>query len=250
MNSILVKFVLQWADNSMVLGQQLAEWCGHGPQLEQDIAITNISLDLIGEARNLYSYAATIEGNGRDEDYYPFLRKEQYFYNVLLVEQPNTDWAFTIVRQFMYDTFHYCFLEAMTESTDAQLAAIAAKSVKESKYHLKYSTDWMLRLGDGTTISHSKMQHALDGMYKFYDECFVPSNDELLLMNEGISVDLEMIRTKAVKIFDQVIKESTLTMPKTTVKRTGGKTGRHSEHLGFILSTMQYMQRAYPSMKW
>jgi ring-1,2-phenylacetyl-CoA epoxidase subunit PaaC len=250
MEAPLVKFILQWADNSMVLGQRLAEWCGHGPQLEQDIAITNISLDLIGEARNLYSYAASIEGNGRDEDYYPFLRTEQSFYNVLLVEQPNTDWAYTIVRQFMYDSFHFYFLEAMTESQDAQLAAIAAKSVKEARYHLKYSSDWMLRLGDGTTVSHDKMQAAMDGMYKFYDECFVPSNAELLMMNDGISTDLDAVREKAAQIFHQVIEESTLILPQTTVRRTGGKEGKHSEYLGFMLATMQYTQRVYPGAEW
>lgn len=234
----------------MILGQRLAEWCGHGPQLEQDIAITNISLDLIGEARNLYSYAAAVEGNGRNEDYFPFLRKEQSFYNLLLVEQPNVDWAYTIVRQFMYDTFHYFFLEAMTESKDLQLAAIAAKSVKESRYHLKYSTDWMKRLGDGTEVSHDKMQAALDVMYKFYGECFVPSNEELLLMNDGISVDLEKIKEKANNLYTKVIEESTLKLPNTNVRRSGGKEGKHSEHLGYMLATMQYMQRVYPGVVW
>jgi ring-1,2-phenylacetyl-CoA epoxidase subunit PaaC len=250
MKEALLKFILQWADNSMILGQRLSEWCGHGPQLEQDIAITNISLDLIGEARNLYNYAATLEGNGKDEDYYPFWRKEQSFYNVLLVEQPNVDWAFTIVRQFMYDTFHYHFLDAMTKSKDEQLAAIATKSMKEARYHLKYSSDWMKRLGDGTEVSHDKIQKALDGMYKFYDECFLPSNEELLLLNEGIAVDLEQIKKQSLSVFEEIVAVSTLSITPTNVKRTGGKNGRHSEHLGYILATMQYMQRAYPGLEW
>jgi ring-1,2-phenylacetyl-CoA epoxidase subunit PaaC len=250
MKDTLLKFVLQWADCSMILGQRLSEWCGHGPALEQDIAITNISLDLIGEARNLYQYAAEIEGNNRDEDYYPFLRKEKEFYNFLLVEQPNTDWAFTIVRQFMFDTYHYFFLVEMAQSQDERLAAIASKSMKEARYHLKFSSDWMLRLGDGTQLSHQKMQTALDGLYKFYDEMFVPSNEESVLINQNISADLQNIKSKAQPILENIIHEATLNIPQTNVRRTGGKNGNHSEFLGFILSTMQSMQRTYPGMEW
>jgi ring-1,2-phenylacetyl-CoA epoxidase subunit PaaC len=246
----LLKYILQWADNTMILGQRLSEWCGHGPALEQDIAITNIALDLIGEARNLYQYAAKIEGNGRDEDHYPFIRKEQEFYNVLLVEQPNMDWAVTIVRQFMFDTFHYYFLEEMANSKDEQLAAIAAKSLKEARYHLRFSSEWMVRLGDGTDVSHKKMQAAVTLLYKFYDEMFTPSNEDLLLINDAIAADLIEIKTKATAVFLKVLKEATLVLPVTNVKRSGGKSGIHSEHMGFLLSTMQYMQRAYPDMEW
>ncbi len=250
MDKNLLKFVLQWADNSMILGQRLSEWCGHGPQLEQDIAITNIALDLIGEARNLYQYAAKIEGENRDEDYYPFLRKENEFYNLLLVEQPNTDWAFTIVRQHMFDTFHYFFLEAMQDSADSQLAAIAAKSLKEARYHLRYSSEWMIRLGDGTEESHLKMQKALDTLYKFYNEAFHPSNEDQLLMNDNIAFDLSLIKAKANQSFQQTIEESTLKIPQSANSREGGKNGNHSEHLGYILATMQYMQRTYPEAQW
>lgn len=245
-----IKFLLEWADNVMILGQRLSEWCGHGPILEQDIAITNIALDLIGEARNIYQYTASLENNGRTEDYYPFLRLEQQFYNVLLVEQPNTDWAYTIVRQNMFDTFHYYKLLQLKECSDETIAAIATKSLKEVTYHLRYSSEWMVRLGDGTEESHAKMQKALDDLYKFYDELFETSSAEAQLISTGILPSNEEVKINAVQKLNETIATSTLTLPQKVVGRTGGKKGIHSEHMGYILSTMQYMQRAYPEASW
>ena len=169
----LLRYILQWADNSLIIGHRLAEWCGHGPVLEQDIAMTNIALDLIGEARNLYQYAAEIEGN-KTEDDYPYQRKENEFYNCLLTELPNGHFGDTIVRHFLYDTFHYFFLEEMKSSSDEQLSLIARKSFKEVSYHLDFSGKWMLRLGDGTEESHKKVQQALNDIWIYGQEFFMP----------------------------------------------------------------------------
>lgn len=245
-----IKFLLEWADNVMILGQRLSEWCGHGPILEQDIAITNIALDLIGEARNLYQYTASLEGNNKSEDYYPFLRLEQQFYNVLLVEQPNTDWAYTIVRQNMFDTFHYYKLLQLKECGDETIAAIATKSLKEVTYHLRYSSEWMIRLGDGTEESHNRMQKALNDLYKFFDELFEISESEQILVQTGIIQDGNEVKSNAIKKFNETINTATLSLPQNVVGRSGGKKGIHSEHMGYILSTMQYMQRAYPEASW
>ena len=245
-----IKFLLEWADNVMILGQRLSEWCGHGPILEQDIAITNIALDLIGEARNIYQYTASLENNGRTEDYYPFLRLEQQFYNVLLVEQPNTDWAYTIVRQNMFDTFHYFKLLQLKECSDETIAAIATKSLKEVTYHLRYSSEWMMRLGDGTEESHAKMQKALNDLYKFFDELFERSESEQFLIQEGVIQADNDLKSDVLKKFNDTASAATLLIPQNVVGRTGGKKGIHSEHMGYILTTMQYMQRTYPEASW
>ncbi|MBK8698664.1 MAG: phenylacetate-CoA oxygenase subunit PaaC [Saprospiraceae bacterium] len=245
-----LKFILQWADNSMILGQRLSEWCGHGPVLEHDIALTNIALDLIGEARYLYQYAAVLEANGKSEDDYPFLRKEQEFFNVLLVEQPNEDWAVTMVRQFMFDCHHLHFLNGMSGSDDPHLSEIALKTAKEARYHLKYSSDWVIRLGDGTAESKTRMQDALDKLAKFQNELFIPGEAEVEMIKVGICPDMGSIREKAFATFDEVIKEAGLTFAKPAVGRSGGKNGIHSEHMGYLLATMQYMQRTYPGLDW
>lgn len=244
------KFILQWADNAMILGQRLSEWCGHGPILEQDIAITNIALDLIGEARYLYQLLAKEEGGSVTEDDYPFLRKEQSFYNLLLVEQPNEDWAFTIVRQCIFDHFHFHFLLEMKNSADPALAAIAEKTLKEARYHLKYSSEWLIRLGDGTDESHQKMQNALQTMVKLVGEAYEPVEADLAMLEAGIGPDLSKIKEKALSDLKQVVTQSTLVWPNQQFDRTGGKNGSHSEHLGYILATMQYMQRSYPGVEW
>ncbi len=242
------KFILQWADNSMILGQRLSEWCGHGPVLEQDIAITNIALDLIGEARYLYQILAVEEG--KSEDDYPFMRKEAEFYNLLLVEQPNEDWAYTIVRQCIYDHFHYHFLAAVSRSKDEELAAIAVKSLKEVRYHLKFSSEWLIRLGDGTEESHQKMQNALNVMAKFASEAFLSSEADLWMLENCGEPDLAKLKETADKDLLEVIREATLSWPNQQTVRRGGKAGIHSEHLGYLLATMQYMQRTYPGMEW
>ncbi|HMQ06290.1 MAG TPA: phenylacetate-CoA oxygenase subunit PaaC [Saprospiraceae bacterium] len=245
----LIRYILQWADNSMILGQRLGEWCGHGPVLEQDIAITNIALDLIGEARNLYQYAARLEIN-KSEDDYPFLRKEREFLNVQLVELPNRDFAYTISRQFLYDVFHFHFLQQMMESNDKDLAAIAAKSIKEVQYHLDYSTDWLIRLGDGTVESHHKMQKALNDHYPWSDEFFIATNADLWATENIGGPDLTNLKTEVNNYRTMIINKATLQLPEMNYTHRGGKEGIHTEHMGFILADLQYMQRTYPGVQW
>lgn len=236
------------ADNSMILGHRLGEWCGHGPVLEQDIALTNIALDIIGEARNYYAYLAELEG--KKEDDYPMLRNERLFKNVLLVEQSNGNWGDTMMRQLMFDCWHYFHLEQMTNSRDERLGAIAKKSIKEANYHLSFSSKWVIRLGDGTEESHQKMQNALDSLLPYFDEFFISSYFESYCYNEGISPDLNIVKTKANTKFNEVIDLATLSLPQNIFTKKGGKSGIHSEHLGFILTEMQYLQRAYPGVTW
>lgn len=250
-NAILKDYLLHLADNSMILGQRNAEWCGHGPVLEQDIALTNIALDLIGEARSLYQYAAELSGDGQTEDSVAFLRDVLAYKNLLLVEQPNTDWAYTICRQFFYDAFHYYVLEALAEEAkDGRLADIARKSMKEAAYHLKWSSEWMIRLGDGTAVSHEKMQNAVNGLWEFTGELFMPSETEAEAFKAGIGADLKMIATIWQNKVNDVLQEATLKKPESAYMQKGGKIGHHSEHLGYILAEMQYLQRAYPGAEW
>ena len=246
----LLKYVLQLADNAMILGQRLAETCGHGPILEQDIAITNISLDLIGEARVLYQYAAEIEGDGKTEDDYPYKRDVRDWQNILLVEQPNGHFGHVIMRQFMFDCYHYFHLKAMTNSSDERLSQIAAKTIKEATYHLKYSSEWVIRLGDGTEESHGKMQEALNDRIRFFDEAFIPSKIEKDESLVGISVDCESIRDLAWEKFSTVCQKANLTIPEVKFPQKGGKDGLHTEHFGYLLSEMQFLQKSYPNSNW
>ena len=245
-----LKYILRIADNALVLGQRLGEWCGHGPILEQDIALTNFSLDYIGQARNLFTYAGELEGKGQMEDDFAFLRDEDKFYNALLVEQPNGDWGQTIIRQFLFDAFNYYFHQALCKSSDAQLAAIAAKSLKEISYHLRFSSEWVIRLGDGTELSHQKMQTALDSLWMFSGELLQADEVDEEMATAGIGVNLESIRP----FYEQKIKEifnlATLSIPENTWMQKGGKQGQHTEHLGHLLSEMQYLQRSYPGLEW
>lgn len=245
-----LQYVLQLADNAMILGQQLGELCGHGPVLEQDIALTNISLDLIGEARILYQYAAEIEGQGKTEDDYPFKRDVLDWRNLLIVEQPNGHFGHTIVRQFMFDCYHYYHLKELSNSADEHLSLIAQKTLKEATYHLKYSSEWMIRLGDGTPESHQKMQEALTDRITYFDEAFIPSKIENEESISSIVVDVEKIKPLAWNKFESVCEQATLTIPPVEYPQKGGKNGLHSEHLGYILSDLQFLQRAYPNSSW
>ncbi|MFM9950269.1 MAG: 1,2-phenylacetyl-CoA epoxidase subunit PaaC [Saprospiraceae bacterium] len=244
------EYLLRLGDNALILGQRLGEWCGHGPVLEQDIAITNIALDLIGQSRSLLEHAGSLEGKGRNEDDLAFLRDAWDFRNVLLVEQPNQDWAFTIVRQFLFDAFHYPLLLQLSESSDEHLAAIAKKSIKEVAYHLRYSSEWMIRLGDGTEVSHQKMQAALDELWMYSGESTTPDEVDLLVAEAGIGANLELVQRAYAEKVNAVLHEATLQKPVGDWMQRGGKTGSHSEYLGFILAEMQFMQRAYPGQKW
>lgn len=246
----LLDFTLQLADDVMILGHRLSEWTGHGPVLEQDIALSNIALDLVGKARNCYQYAAKQEGSGKTEDDYPYKRDVLDWKSVLLVEQKNEDFGHTIVRQFLFDCYHYYHLEALSNSTDEQMTFIGAKSLKEARYHLQYSSEWMLRLGDGTEESHSRMQKALDDKIHYFEELFIPTEAETRLVESGVAPDLSLIRDKAFAKMNTVVKESTLVLPEKIYKQKGGRKGVHTEHMGYILAELQYMQKTYPNMVW
>jgi ring-1,2-phenylacetyl-CoA epoxidase subunit PaaC len=246
----LYKYILRIADDSLILGQRQSEMCGHGPILEEDIAQTNIALDLIGQATALYEYAATFTNGEKSSDDIAFLRFDREYSNLLLVEQPNGDFGQTIVRNWIFDTFRVLFFEELTKSKDTQLAAIAEKSLKETRYHWKHSSEWLIRLGDGTEESHNRTQDALNRLWKYSDEVFYMDEIEKELIEQGIAVDLNTIRQKFIDKINYVLLESTLTLPSNDWKQSGGRLGKHTEHLGFILAEMQYMQRAYPGMEW
>lgn len=262
----LIDYTLHLADNSLILGQRNAEWCGHGPVLEQDIAITNISLDLIGQARNFYQYAAVLINNSKNsegrepaptggdseeatEDTLANLRKEREFKNLLLVEQPNGDWAQTILRQFFFSQYQHLLFQQLQNSNDEQLAAIAEKSLKEVTYHLRWSSEWVIRLGDGTEESHRRMVKAIDELWRYTGEMFIPSGYE-----KQMEIDFNEIKKgwteKIIMIFDEATLASPLGTGGAGFMQTGGKEGRHTEHLGYILTELQYMQRAYPNCEW
>src|SRR5690606_23429015 len=205
----LYNYTVRIADDSLILGQRISEWCGHGPILEEDIALTNIALDLIGQATNLYEYAAQLENSDKDADQIAFLRIEREYKNLLLVEQKNEDFGYTIARQFYFDVFRKIFFEALQNSKDKQLAAIAEKSLKETKYHLKHSSEWLIRLGDGTEESHERIQEAVDFMWKFTDEIFFMDEVDQVLIEAGIAVDLESLKSTWKSYVAQIISEAT-----------------------------------------
>ena len=250
MKENLYKYILGVADNSLILGQRMGELCGHGPSLETDIACTNISLDLFGQVRSYYQYAAKIAGDGRNEDDIAMLRKEHEYVNVLLVEQPNTDFAYIMARQFLYDVYHLLFLQELEKSKDLTLSAIAKKSVKEVSYHQRFSSDWIKRLGDGTEESHQKMQDAIDDLWTYTDELFHQTEADKAMVKEGIGVDVTKLKDNYYQIINSVLEEATLSIPELKYFQKGGKQGIHTEHLGYLLSDLQYMQRTYPNMEW
>ena len=245
MNSSLINYTLHLADTNLILAQRNAEWCGHGPILEQDIAITNISLDLIGQSRNFYQYAATLIGNDATEDSLAYLRTEREFKNCLLVEQPNNDWAQTILRQFFFSAYQFLLYEKLQHSTDEQIAAIAAKALKEVTYHLRWSSEWVVRLGDGTEESHQRMLKAIDELWRYTGEMFLPADYE---MQAGF--DVSLLKDDWLKKVTAIFEEATLPVPEKVFMQTGGKTGTHTEHLGYILTELQYLQRTYPNAQW
>ena len=250
MKDKLYEYLLMLGDNSMILGHRLSELCGHGPSLETDIALTNISLDLFGQVRSYFQYAAEVKGGDATEDTIASLRFDRDFRNVILVEQPNTDFAYVIGRQFLFDVFHLPLLEQLMNSNDETIAAVAAKSIKESRYHLRFSSSWVKRLGDGTEESHQRMQTAINHLFPFVSELFRETEIEKEMKELGIGADLELIKES----FDQTVKalleEATIQIPETPSRQTNGKTGIHTEQMGFILAEFQYMQRAYPNMTW
>ncbi|MEQ8443129.1 MAG: 1,2-phenylacetyl-CoA epoxidase subunit PaaC [Alphaproteobacteria bacterium] len=245
-----VDYILRLADSAMILGHRLSEWCGHGPVLEEDIALSNIALDQIGLARLLYTHAGAVEGSGRTEDDFAFKRDVMEWRNVLLAEQPNGDFADTIARQFLIDCFNVELLSALSNSADAELAAIAAKSLKEVTYHRRHSGEWVIRLGDGTDESHRRMQAALERQWIFTDELFEMDDLDRAMIAAGVGADLSALRPAWDAMVNRVLDEATLTRPSADFPRSGGRTGNHSEFLGYILADLQFMQRAYPDMEW
>lgn len=246
----LIDYTLHLADNALIIGHRNSEWCGHGPILEQDIAITNIALDMIGQARNFYQYAAQLSGNGATEDSFAYLRDAIDFKNNLLVELPNGDWAQTVLREFFFSAYQYFLYQQLQNSSDTQLAAIAEKSLKEVTYHLRWSSEWVIRLGDGTEESKRRMMHAIDELWSYTGEMFLATGFELQAVSEGYGVDLSMIKNEWDKKVKAVFEEATLTVPENKWMQSGGKEGRHTENLGFILAEMQFLQRAYPNSEW
>lgn len=250
MKQSLINYVLHLADNNLVLGQRLSEWCGHAPELEIDIALTNIALDLIGQSRNLYQYAAELEGKGRSEDDMAYLRDCEAYRNVLLVEQPNEDFAYTVVRQFFFDAYNYLCYRELQHSKDEQIAAIAEKALKEITYHIRFSSEWMIRLGDGTELSHKKMQDAVDDLWDYVGELTTMNEVDRQMLSEGIGVDLNKIKPLYYQKLHEILEEATLKVPQEEPFQKGGKNGVHSEHLGHLLTELQWMQRAYPGAQW
>ncbi|TBX65357.1 phenylacetate-CoA oxygenase subunit PaaI [Flavobacterium silvisoli] len=250
MNNNLIQYILGIADNSLILGQRLGELCGHGPSLETDIAMTNISLDLLGQTRSYYQYVAKLQGGDATEDTVAFLRLEREYKNVLLVEQPNTDFGYSIARQFLFDVFHLALLEELQNSKDETLSAIAKKSIKEVLYHVRFSSDWIRRLGDGTEESHNRIQTAINDLWIFTDELFHQTDADKAMVAEGIGVDVTHLKAGYYQKVSSILEEATLQTPTIEYFQKGGKMGIHSEHMGYILTELQYMQRTYPNMTW
>jgi len=250
MKGNLYSYILGIADNNLMLGQRMGELCGHGPTLETDIACTNISLDLLGQARSYFQYAAKIAADGRTEDDIAMLRKEREYKNALLTEQPNTNFAYTIARQFLFDVYHLTFLSELQKSTDSTLSAIAKKSIKEVRYHERFSSGWIKRLGGGTDESNQKMQQAIDELWVYTDELFHQTEADNAMVKENIGANVIKLKESYYKKVSELLDESMLKTPVSKWFQKGGKQGVHTEHLGYLLADLQYMQRTYPNMKW
>lgn len=245
-----VEYLFRLGDSSLIIGHRLSEWCGHGPILEEDIALTNISLDFVGNATAILEYAAQLEGKGRTADDLAFMRNERDFRNLLLTEQPNGDFAKTIARQFLFDCYMYFLYDALKTSKDETLSALAIKAHKEITYHLRHTKEWMLRLGDGTSESHDRLQNGLNALWMYTNDLFDMDEVDAILIKAGVVPDLTKIQTKWMEHVQEVLTEATLQLPTTTVKQKGSREGKHSEHLGFLLAEMQYVHRSYPGVEW
>ncbi|TAL62710.1 MAG: phenylacetate-CoA oxygenase subunit PaaI [Bacteroidetes bacterium] len=246
----LFNYCLRLADTSLILAQRNAEWCGHGPFLEEDLALTNLSLDLIGQANSIYQYAAQVEGKARNEDDLAYHRSEREFLNTLIAEQSNGDYAKTILRQFFCDTFDFYFYAELVKSKDETLSAIAEKSIKEITYHLRHTSSWVERLGDGTEESHTRMQDALNEIWRFTGEMFEMNEVDTILIKEGIAVDLNSIKSKWESKSKEILDRATIKIPANAFMQRGSREAKHTEHLGFILAEMQSLPRALPDAKW
>ena len=244
------ELLLRLADDHLVLGHRVSEWCGHAPTLEEDLSLPNMALDLIGQARSLYMHAGEIEGKGRDEDKLAYLRTEAEYRNLLLVEQPNGDFAQTMLRQFYFAVFMEAFWKKAVESTDATLAAIAGKAVKEMAYHVRHSGEWIIRLGDGTQESHSRMEAAIDELHRFTDEMFETDEVTDTMVEAGIMPDPVLLKHPWDQRVSEVFAAAGLNVPETYWPDRGGRSGEHGEAMGYLLAELQYMQRSYPGLTW
>lgn len=246
----LFTYALRLGDDSLILGQRLSEWCGHAPTIEVDLSLANVALDQIGQATHFLALAGAIEGKGRDADALAFSRDVLDFTNCLLVEQPNGDFAQTIARQFLFSHYQALLFAEMVKSSDQRFAAIAAKAAKEVAYHAKLASDWVVRLGDGTDESRARMERGLDWMWRFTDELFAMDDVDALALEAGVGVDKAALRQAWDQRVDAVLADATLARPSPRRPALGGRRGHHSEHLGHVLSEMQFLQRAYPGAVW
>jgi ring-1,2-phenylacetyl-CoA epoxidase subunit PaaC len=249
-NEALFNYTLRLGDTSLILAQRLSEWTGHGPFLEEDLALTNIALDIFGRAKSLLEYAGKVEGKGRTEDDLAFLRGEREFFNALITEQPNGDYAKTIIRQSMIDCFDLMFYTELAKSKDETLAGIAAKSIKEIKYHKRHSFSWVVRFGNGTEESAQRLQKGFDAIWQYTSELFEMTEADQLLIKEGIGVDLESLRPVWEKEIKDLLQNANIMVPEQTYMQTGSRKGLHGESLGYILAEMQALPRMHPNAKW
>jgi ring-1,2-phenylacetyl-CoA epoxidase subunit PaaC len=248
--AVLVEYLQRHGDDRLVLGHRLSEWCGHAPILEEDIALANIALDFVGQANNLLNLAGEIEGQGRDADALAYFREAVDFRNLQLAELPNGDFGFTIVRQFLFDAYDVPFLDALQRSAHAELAGIAAKAYKEARYHLRHSAEWVIKLGDGTEESHERVQRALDELWRYTAELFAADEVDRRLREAGIAPDLAPLEAAWRDRVGTVVREATLKMPDATPAMLGGRSGKHTEHLGHLLAEMQIVARSFPGASW
>jgi ring-1,2-phenylacetyl-CoA epoxidase subunit PaaC len=246
----LLNYCIGLGDDSLILGHRLSEWCRNGPFLEEDLALTNVALDFIGRARMFYGYAAELEGKGRGEDDIAYLRDCREYRNFLIHELPNGDFALTMARQLLVDAYDMGFFSELALSRDPMLAAIAGKAIKESRYHLRRSEDWIKRLGDGTEESHQRVQNAFEQIWGYAPEMFEMPDDERQLCEAGIAVNRSALAENWTSVVHGVLKEATLDIPDGNWAIGGGRDGKHTEHLGYLLSEMQFLQRAYPGQQW
>ena len=249
-DNALFEYLLRLGDDRLVLGHRLSEWCGHGPILEEDIALANISLDLVGHATALLKLAGETEGKGRDEDALAYFREAVEYRNALIVELPKGDFGFTIVRQFLFDVHSVLLWDALSSCKHEQLAAIAAKSLKEDKYHLRHSSEWVVRLGDGTEESHARVQKSLDDLWRYTPELIFHDGVDAAIAEQGIVVDHAAIASRWNAMVSDVVSRATLTLPTDTASNSGGRVGKHTEHLGHMLAEMQIVARSHPGASW
>lgn len=246
----LFEYLLRLGDDRLVLGHRLSEWCGHGPILEEDIAMSNIALDLIGHATSLLALAGTVEGKGRNEDALAYFREGVEFRNALLVELPNGDFGFTMMRQFLFDAFSVLLWDALSHANDDRIAALATKSLKEDKYHLRHSSEWIVRLGDGTAESHRRAQAALNELWRYTGELFVSDGVDTAVAAIGVVVDHDALKSRWDAMVADVMQRATLTIPAGVAMRRGGRVGKHTEHMGHMLTEMQIVARSHPGATW